>query len=160
MKCRASEAYQVESSPSLPGISSKMVKLAFSAIVVAQLCLLQAQASHYIQWKLARGNLIKHVAGICIRDGDRVHMTDWDDFGSGVQNYGYHKDEWSANVNWKNEEVHLYGHGIYKFDQKSKKLYEVVWEGCWDTDGDHNRCANFRAEAKKQCDSLLEVVCN
>ncbi|KAG0199024.1 hypothetical protein BGX33_011938 [Mortierella sp. NVP41] len=136
--------------------SSKMVKLAILAFVVAQLCILQAQASHYIQWRLVRAHPFVHTAGICIRDGDRVHMTDHDQFASSVQNYGYHKNGWSANVSWKNEDVHLYGHGTYQFDQKSKGKVEVVWEGCWDTDSDPNRCANFRAQAKKECDAYLK----
>ncbi|KAG0209276.1 hypothetical protein BGX33_005725, partial [Mortierella sp. NVP41] len=81
---------------------------------------------------------------------------DNDRFGSGVQNYGFHKDGWSANVNWKNEEVGLHGHGTYKFDKAGKNGTPLVWEGCWDTPGDPNRCGHFRAQVKRECDELLK----
>ncbi|KAF9117755.1 hypothetical protein BGW39_001826, partial [Mortierella sp. 14UC] len=115
-----------------------MVKLAISVLVVAQLCILQAQASHYIQFKIHRSHPFAHVAGICIRDGTNVHMWDFDTFGSGVQSYGFHKDGWSAEVDWDKEEVNLRGHGVYKFDKGGKKGSPLIWEGCWDTQHDPN----------------------
>ncbi|KAF9104185.1 hypothetical protein BGX29_002279, partial [Mortierella sp. GBA35] len=131
--------------------SSKMVKLAISALVVAQLCILQAQASHYILWILKREDLFMHKAGICIRDGDRIHMYDHDRFGASVQNYGYHKNGWSATVSWPKQKVDLHGYGSYKFEETEKDKYLVRWEGCWDTPEDPNRCADFRDQARKEC---------
>ncbi|KAG0371445.1 hypothetical protein BGX24_001667, partial [Mortierella sp. AD032] len=103
------------------GTSFKMVKLAISVFVVAQFCILQAQASHYIQFKIQRANPFAHHVGICIRDGTKLHMWDRAIFGSGVSSYGFHKDGWSAEVNWSREEVNLKGHGVYKFDKGGKK---------------------------------------
>lgn len=135
----------------LIGTSFKMVKFAISVFVVAQLCILQAQASHYIQFKIIRGNPFTHQAGVCIRDGTKVHMSDYDTFGSGVKNYGFHKDGWSATVNWDREEVNLHGYGVYKFDKGGKDGSTLVWEGCWDTNGDPNVCRNFRDAAENDC---------
>lgn len=135
-----------------------MVKLAISVFVIAQLCILQAQASHYIQFKIHRGTLIHHEAGVCIRDGTKVHMADYDTFGSGVNSYGFHKDGWHAEVDWEKENVALRGYGVYKFDKTGKKGKTLVWEGCWDTQGDPNICQNFRDQARAECAEHLKRV--
>lgn len=135
-----------------------MVKLAISVLVVAQLCIFQAQASHYIQFKINRANPFAHEAGICIRDGTKLHMWDMDVFGSGVSSYGFHKNGWSAEVDWDKEEVNLVGHMIYKFDKGGKRGTPLVWEGCWDTYPDPNICRNFQAKAKAECDKLLKEI--
>ncbi|KAF9081436.1 hypothetical protein BGX23_000874 [Mortierella sp. AD031] len=133
-----------------------MVKLAISALVVAQLCILQAQASHYIQWKLARGHPWIHKAGICIHNGYGMVVSDMDLFGSGVKNYGYHQNGYSVNVNWDNENVGVDSWGTYWFQQKYKDITTVIWEGCWDTTS--HACSQFKARAKDECDVYLSKV--
>ncbi|KAG0199493.1 hypothetical protein BGX33_011615, partial [Mortierella sp. NVP41] len=129
-----------------------MVKLAISALVVAQLCVLQAQASHFIQWKLSKYDLFMHSAGICIHNGDQIVMADMDTFGSGVKNYGYHDRGYSANVNWDNENVGVDSWGTYWFQEKTPKNGKVVdWRGCWETTA--RKCAEFRAKAEEECAS-------
>ena len=127
-----------------------MVKLAISALVIAQLCLLQAQASHYIQFKLIKDSAIMHRAGICIHNGDNMLLADMDYFGSGVKNYGFHENGYSANVNWDNENVGVDGWGTYWFQDKTPKDKKVVhWEGCWETSD--SKCAHFREYAELSC---------
>ncbi|KAG0199491.1 hypothetical protein BGX33_011613 [Mortierella sp. NVP41] len=104
----------------------KMAKLAISALVVAQLCLLQAQASHYIEFKLIKDSAFAHRAGICIHNGDTMLMTDMDNFGSGVKNYGFHQNGFSANVNWNNENVGVDGWGTYWFQEKTDKNKKYI----------------------------------
>lgn len=135
-----------------------MVKLAILVFVVAQLCILQAQASHYIQFKIARANPFAHRVGICIRDDSKLHMWDYDTFGAAVKDYGFHKNGWSAQVNWEREEVSLQGHGVYKFDKGGKRGTPLVWEGCWDNWGSQRLCRDFIDHARAECTKLLEAV--
>ncbi|KAG0203775.1 hypothetical protein BGX33_008917, partial [Mortierella sp. NVP41] len=136
--------------------SFKMVKFAISAFVVAQLCLLQAQASHYIQYRLNRVDIV-HYGAICIHNGDQILMADGDKFASSVQNYGFHQNGFSANVNWKNQNVGVQGWGTYWFDTKSGEEYQyVTWEGCWETSD--SKCAHFRTYAKAACDEALRKI--
>ncbi|KAF9103766.1 hypothetical protein BGX29_002953 [Mortierella sp. GBA35] len=108
-----------------------MVKIAFSAVLLAQICILQAYASHYIQFRLYKDMGVLHRVGICLHDGDRALMADQDYFGSSIQNYGFHKDGYAANVKWDNKEVDVQGWGRYKFKNiwsngTSSKMLQVV----------------------------------
>ncbi|KAF9406965.1 hypothetical protein BGZ76_006230, partial [Entomortierella beljakovae] len=132
-----------------------MIKAAIFAFLLVQLCMLQAQASHYIQFKLRRNDLITHRVGICMHDGSRVIMWDWDRFGASVQNYGFHKDGYSANVNYGRYEVAV---SNWDWNKKFYTRYDnrglVVWEGCWTTTA--AQCSHFEAEAKRLCDNILD----
>ncbi|KAF9103767.1 hypothetical protein BGX29_002954 [Mortierella sp. GBA35] len=130
-----------------------MVKLGISAFLLAQLCILQAHASHYIQFRLIKKTDAVHRAGICLHAGNGIIMSDSDDFASIVKNYGFHKDGWFANVNWGNKEVDVQGWGRYKFQKEMGDNRGVIWGGCWDSSG--GDCNSFKNQARDDCDRAL-----
>ncbi|KAF9083135.1 hypothetical protein BGX23_011757 [Mortierella sp. AD031] len=107
-----------------------MVKLTISALLLVQLCILHAHASHYISFRKGKYEAFTDRAGICLHNGNRILMTYQDDFAKNVQNYGYHKDGWFANVNWHNKEVDVQGWGRYKFQQVRFQSFRVTADGC------------------------------
>ncbi|KAG0280938.1 hypothetical protein BGZ97_009339, partial [Linnemannia gamsii] len=97
---------------------SKMVKAwIFAALALAQFCIPQAEASHYIRFVLLRHGVITADGGICIHDGQNIIMAQRGWFASSVQNYGFHNNGFHANVNWNNKEVGVaqWNDGPYKF---------------------------------------------
>ncbi|KAK3847908.1 MAG: hypothetical protein J3R72DRAFT_431046 [Linnemannia gamsii] len=136
-----------------------MVKIALSALIVALLCMLQVQASHYILFILNRraniGIPFSHTAGICIHDGNRILMADGDQFAPSVVNYGFHKDGYSANVNWNNKNVGVKTWGTYRFDNVEDSKGRASWDGCWTTQG--NDCNDFRDRARWDCEGYLDI---
>ncbi|KAF9081395.1 hypothetical protein BGX23_000926 [Mortierella sp. AD031] len=132
-----------------------MAKIAIIALLLAQLCILQAQASHYVQFKLVRmkGVMFLHTAGICIHDGERVLMSDYDYFGSGVNDYGFHKDGYSAMVRWNKKNVGITNWGDYSFEHVGDDGTTAFWDGCWTTVG--YDCRYFRSKARADCNARL-----
>ncbi|KAG0211392.1 hypothetical protein BGX33_004331 [Mortierella sp. NVP41] len=131
-----------------------MVKLAISAFMLAQLCILKAHASHYILYRNHLGPMYDY-AGICLHAGNGIIMADADTFAHSVQNYGFHKDGWFANVNYKNKEVDVQGWGRYKFQSTKIGLGYAVFDGCWDSSG--GDCSSFEAKAKEDCMEALNI---
>ncbi|KAF9090277.1 hypothetical protein BGX23_006117 [Mortierella sp. AD031] len=129
-----------------------MVKLAISAFLLAQFCILNTQASHYIQFRLTRQTTALHRAGTCIHDG-KILMTDQDGFGSTIENYGFNKDGWFANVNWKNKEVDVQGWGRFKFQKTMDDKYTAIFDGFWDSSG--GDCKGFKNQARYDCGGAL-----
>ncbi|KAG0211394.1 hypothetical protein BGX33_004333 [Mortierella sp. NVP41] len=131
----------------------KMVKIAFSAVLLAQICILQAYASHYIQFRLYKDTGVLHRVGICLHDGDRALMADQDYFGSSVQNYGFHKDGYAANVKWDNKEVDVQGWGRYKFKNIWSNGHKNIWDDCWETSS--RKCNTIVDKATSECNRAL-----
>ncbi|KAG0268719.1 hypothetical protein BGZ95_002340 [Linnemannia exigua] len=133
-----------------------MFKTLLPVLVLAQSCILAVNASHYISYALRGGGIIQH-AGICLHDHTGLLMRDHDAFGSGVQNYGFHKNGWSLNVNWRNRDVSLQGHGTFGFQGFAKDWDNHHWDGCWDTPG-APPCSDFKAKAYQECASYFKSV--
>ncbi|KAF9426060.1 hypothetical protein BGZ76_002949, partial [Entomortierella beljakovae] len=93
--------------------------------------------------------------GICMHDGSRVFMWDWDKFSSTVKNYGFHKDGISANVNWDHKDI---GVSTWSWTSKFPMIYDdkslYVWEGCWSTTA--AQCRDFESTARELCDNILD----
>ncbi|KAF9406964.1 hypothetical protein BGZ76_006229, partial [Entomortierella beljakovae] len=145
----------ISSFPTFDLTHHKMIKATIFAFLLVQLCILQAHASHYIQFKLRRITFVGHNVAICMHDGERIIMKDSDTFGSGVNNYGFHKDGYSATVSWKTKEVEVANWQAWysKFPTVYDNGYLAKWEGCWSTTS--LNCNSFHREAKRQCDRAL-----
>ncbi|KAG0276119.1 hypothetical protein BGZ95_007979, partial [Linnemannia exigua] len=135
----------------------KMLKTLLPVLVLAQSCILAVTASHYIAFGFKSGPYFEDRAGICLHDHTGLLMRDYDTFGSGVQNFGFHKNNWSLNVNWKNRNVGLQGHGTFDFQQFGKDWSNYHWQGCWNTDG-APPCSDFQERASKECESYFKSV--
>ncbi|KAG0211393.1 hypothetical protein BGX33_004332 [Mortierella sp. NVP41] len=117
-----------------------MAKLAIFAFLLVQLCIFMLRPATTFR--------------ICLHAGNGILMTDQDVFGSTIKNFGFHKDGWSANVNWGNKEVDVPGWGRFKFPSVQDDGYRAIFDGCWDSSG--GNCNSFKDKAKCDCDAALK----